>query len=128
MGWRRRSSLESGVTPCLKDGVLSHGDQGGRGVNAPFKQHKNTLRGWKVSLVLGKRARKRKASMHGKPGGLCRTKSTVVCGTWQGSGRRMLLEMKSKSMCSAWQGKGPGRARGPEEEIASCCWGAQGGR
>lgn len=58
--------------------------------------------------------------MHGKPGGLRRTKSTVVCGAWQGTGRRMLLKMKSKS-CSAWQGKGPGRARGPEEEIASCC-------
>lgn len=39
-----------------------------------------------------------------------------------------MLDMKSKSLCSALQGEGPGRARGPEEERASCCQGAQGGR
>lgn len=61
-------------------------------------------------MVLGKKARKSKAGMQIKPSGLNRTKSMVVCGAWQGRGRRTMLEMKGKSLCSALQGKGPGRA------------------
>lgn len=64
-------------------------------------------------MVLGKKARKSKAGMQIMPSGLDRTKSVVVCGTWQGRGRRTMLEKKSKSLCSALQGTGP---KEPEDQ------------